>query len=146
MPVPSPWARRYDVLLNVRAAGPAAGPAEAPPAAQAVSTVSYDGVVFPVGAVDGAGNVATGVRPVGTARATGVLYDPARGRGVYTIVLSIDAQGDVILNGTLEGTREDLVAVVGGTERFNGVGGEAWILWYNRAVGAMRATLNITTI
>lgn len=86
------------------------------------------------------------MRPVGTARAVGILYDPTRGRGVYTIVLSIEAQGDVVLSGELEGTREDLLAVVGGTDRFAGVNGEAWILWYNRAAGAMRATLNITTI
>ena len=137
MPVPSPWARRYDVVINMGGAGatpPAAGP------------VSMDGTVYPVGAVDGGGNVMSGVRPLGTARVTGMLYDAARGRGAYMIILSVDGQGDVVLSGVLEGTRDDKVAVVGGTDRFNGVGGEAWIMWYNRAAGAMRATLNITTI
>ena len=136
MPVPSPWARRYDILLNMRGEG---APAAAGP-------VNFEGVVYPVGAIGGDGTVASGVRPLGTARVTGQVWDAQRGLGAYMITLSVDAQGDVILAGTLEGAREDLIAVVGGTERFNGVKGEAWVLWYNRPAGAMRATLNITTI
>jgi hypothetical protein len=168
MPAPSPWSRRWDIVLNMRAAttgggggggagagaragadADAAAPAAAAPAAQAAQAggpVTMDGLVYPVGAVGGDGSVASGVRPVGTVRVTGTVYDPARGRGAYMMIISIDAQGDVILSGVLESAREDVVSVLGGTERFAGVGGDALIMWYNRPAGALRASLNITTI
>jgi hypothetical protein len=102
------------------------------------------GNVYPVTALAG-GSVPSGVDELGTARAFGWVYDSRRGRGVQTMVLSIDDQGDIILTGNTE-SRGEIWAVTGGTERFHGASGAASIWWYNREAGAFRIDLHIGTI
>jgi hypothetical protein len=102
------------------------------------------GAIYPVTALMG-GSVPSGVDEVGTARAFGWIYDARRGRGVGTIVLSIDDEGDLVLSG-LQESREDTWAVTGGTDRFHGARGDATVRWYSREAGAFRIDLHIATI
>jgi hypothetical protein len=139
---PSPWDRRWDVLLDIRGwqavREPAAG--DVAPA----GPFEVTGAIYPVTALIG-GSVPSGVDEVGTARAFGWIYDARRGRGVGTIVLSIDDEGDIVLSG-LQESSTDTWAVTGGTDRFHGARGDATVRWYNRAAGAFRIDLHIATI
>jgi hypothetical protein len=144
MPVESPWARRYDVVLNVRAIDFSSPPAAGATFAEGPFTV--EGTVYPVATVSGDGTVPSSVMPVGTARSTGWITDARRGDAVTTLVLDIDTHGQIILSGMLEGTREDTLSILGGNGAFKDARGEAWVGWYNRAAGAMRVVLNMATI
>jgi hypothetical protein len=134
MPVPSPWSRRWDVLMTMPSGTPATG------------MMMMDGAVYPVGAVSPAGSVATGFREVGSASVMANITNATRGEGMYNVQITIDGQGDVLLAGGLEGRGDESLAIIGGTGRFKDARGEAYIMWYNRTAGAMRVSLNMTTI
>lgn len=140
---PSPWARRWDVLMNMRGwesmREPAAG------TMMATGPFQVAGTVYPVGAVRPDGTVVTGADSVGDSRAFWWIYDATRGRGVATMVISTD-EGDLVFTGLAEGARVETWAVTGGTGRFKGANGEADVWWYNRDVGAFRVTVDIGTI